>query len=82
MLDGLSTLVDMADDPQPDPAADEESFVAAYDLDGDGEVSAIEDVRAVLGLADARLEQIAGEGGAKGKIADAAHHLVDKLDND
>ena len=76
----------MADDSQPDPSADksadEESFIAAYDLDGDGEVSAVEDVRAVLGLADARLEQIAGEGGAKGKIADAAHHLVDKLDND
>ena len=76
----------MADDSQPDPSddklADEESFVGAYDLDGDGEVSAVEDVRAVLGLDDARLEQIAAEGGAKGKIADAAHHLVDKLDND
>jgi len=82
----LGTLADMADDPQPDPsaekAADEESFVAAYDLDGDGEVSAVEDARAVLGLADARLEQIADEGGAKGKLAEAAHKLVDKLDND
>jgi hypothetical protein len=82
----LSTLADMAADPQTDPsaekAADEESFVAAYDLDGDGEVSAVEDAKAVLGLADARLEQIADEGGAKGKIAGAAHKLVDKLDND
>ena len=74
----------MADDPQPDPdrSADEESFVAAYDLDGDGEVSAVEDARAILGLADARLEQIADEGGVKGKLADAAHKVVDKLDND
>ena len=86
VLGDLSTLVDMADDPQPDPsedkAADEESFVAAYDLDGDGDVSAVEDARAVLGLADARLEQIAGEGGAMSKIAGAAHRFVDKLDND
>lgn len=86
----LSTLAGMADDPQSDPsadkaadkAADEESFVAAYDLDGDGDVSAVEDARAVLGLADARLEQIADEGGAKGKLAEAAHKIVDKLDND
>ncbi len=86
MQSDLSTLADMADDPQndrsADKAADEESFVAAYDLDGDGEVSAVEDARAVLGLADARLEQIADEGGAKGKIAEAAHKIVDKLDND
>ena len=46
------------------------------------EVSAVEDARAVLGLADARLEQIAEEGGAKGKLAEAAHKIVDKLDND
>jgi hypothetical protein len=78
----LSTLAGMADDPQTDRSADEESFVAAYDLDGDGEVSAVEDARAVLGLADARLEQIAEEGGAKGKLAEAAHKIVDKLDND
>jgi hypothetical protein len=68
------------DQTAPDP--DEESFIAAYDLDGDGEVSAVEDVRGKLGLADARLEQIAEEGGAKGKIADAVHHIVDKFDND
>ena len=81
----------MAADPQNDPsaenpaderAADEESYVAAFDLDGDGEVSAVEDARATLGLADARLEQIAEQGGTKGKIAGAAHKLVDKLDND
>ncbi len=71
-----------APDPDNERAADEESFIAAYDLDGDGEVSAVEDVRGKLGLADARLEQIAEEGGAKGKIADAVHHIVDKFDND
>lgn len=62
--------------------ANEASALAAYDLDGDGKISPIEEARAVLGVADARLEQVAEEGGLKGKIADAAHHLVDKLDND
>lgn len=56
--------------------------LAAYDLDGDGKISPIEEARAALGVADARLEQVAQEGGIKGKIADAAHHLVDRLDND
>lgn len=89
----LDTITGMADDPQTEPpadeserlgqtAADEESYVEAYDLDGDGDVSPVEDVRAVLGLADARLEQIAEDGGVAGKIAEAAHHVVDKLDND
>ncbi len=83
----LTTLTAMPGEDQTstrphDERADEESFIAAYDLDGDGEVSAVEDVRGKLGLADARLEQIAEEGGAKGKIADAVHHIVDKFDND
>lgn len=62
--------------------ANEESALGAYDLDGDGKISPVEEARAVLGVADARLEQVAEEGGLKGKIADAAHHIVDKLDND
>lgn len=53
-----------------------------FDLDHDGKVSATEDMRARLGIVDARLEEIAGEGGIKGKLADGAHHLLDKLDND
>jgi hypothetical protein len=61
---------------------DEASYVAAYDLDGDGKVGPIEDARATLGLIDAQLEEIAEEGGVKGAIADAAHHIVDRLDND
>ncbi len=62
----------------------DEDFVLleAYDLDGDGEVSPIEEVRGDLGIVDARLEQIAEEGGVKGAIADAVHKVVDKLDND
>jgi len=76
----------MAQHPTPaesdEPNADEQSALAAYDLDGDGKISPIEEARAVLGVADARLEQIAEEGGLKGKLADAAHHVVDKLDND
>jgi hypothetical protein len=39
-------------------------------------------MRARLGLVDARLEEIADEGGIKGKLAEGAHHLLDKLDND
>ncbi|MFK8023337.1 MAG: hypothetical protein AB8G26_05165 [Ilumatobacter sp.] len=65
-----------------DDLTDEEVALGAYDLDGDGKVSAVEEARAALGLADARLEQVAEEGGLKGKIADAAHHVVDRLDND
>jgi hypothetical protein len=79
----------MVEDPQTDPDAvepdansNEESYVAAYDLDGDGEVSPVEDARGFLGLADARLEQVANEGGTRGKVAGAAHRLVDRLDND
>ncbi|WP_040493034.1 hypothetical protein [Ilumatobacter nonamiensis] len=61
---------------------DEEVQLGAFDLDGDGKVSPVEDLRADLGLLDARLQQVAEEGGVKGKIADAAHHVVDRLDND
>ena len=53
-----------------------------YDLDGDGKISLMENERARLGIIDARLEQIAHEGGVKGFIAGAAHHVVDRLDND
>jgi hypothetical protein len=56
--------------------------LAAYDLDGDGTISLVEHERARLGLVDARLEEIAEEGGLKGKLAEGAHHLLDKLDND
>jgi hypothetical protein len=63
-------------------AEDREIRLGAYDLDGDGKVGPIEDLRAGLGLLDAQLEEAAEEGGVKGKIADAAHHLVDRMDND
>lgn len=56
--------------------------IEAYDLDGDGKISLMENERARLGIIDARLEQIAEEGGVKGAVADAAHHIVDRLDND
>jgi len=53
-----------------------------FDLNDDGRVSVVEDVRAELGIVDARLEQISDEGGLKGKLAEGAHKLLDKLDND
>ena len=54
----------------------------AYDLDDDGKVSLVEGARAQLGVVDARLEEAAEHGGVVGKLAEAAHHLVDRLDND
>ena len=71
-----------ASDTDSDDLDAESSYTAAYDIDGDGDVSAVEDARAALGIADAKLQQLAEEGGITGKIADAAHHVVDKLDND
>lgn len=65
-----------------DTASDVANRLEAYDLDGDGEIGLVEDARARLGMVDARLEEVAEEGGVKGKIADAAHHLVDRIDND
>ncbi|MCU1503420.1 MAG: hypothetical protein JWM12_2774 [Ilumatobacteraceae bacterium] len=66
-----------------DPSAAEEADrVGAYDLNEDGHISPIESARATLGLVDARLEEVAHEPGLKGRIADAVHHVVDKLDND
>ena len=65
------------EDPTPD-----ELDLETYDLDGDGKISVIEAERARLGLVDARLEEIAEEGGVKGALAEATHKVVDKLDND
>ncbi len=63
-------------------AAAHEAELDAFDLDHDGKISIAEDARARLGLVDARLEEIAHEGGLKGKLADGAHHLLDHFDND
>ncbi len=54
----------------------------AYDLDGDGKISIVENERARLGVVDARLEEIAEQGGLKGKLAHAAHKVLRKFDND
>lgn len=64
------------------PETDEELDLVSFDLNDDGKISPLEGARQELGLVDARLEEIAAEGGLKGKIADAAHHVLDKLDND
>jgi hypothetical protein len=70
------------DDYDTDTPADVANRLEAYDLDGDGEIGLVEDARARLGMVDARLEELAEEGGVKGKLADAAHHVVDRIDND
>jgi hypothetical protein len=71
-------------DELPDEAAEaaDEAALEAYDLDGDGRISLTEDVRAELGMVDARAEELAEKPGIKGKVAKAAHRLLDKLDND
>ena len=68
--------------PDSESAEEREIRLEAYDLDGDGKVGPIEDLRAGLGLVDAQLEEAAEAGGIKGKLAEAAHHLVDRIDND
>lgn len=60
----------------------EATALEAFDLDGDGKVSIVEDARARLGILDARLEEIAEGGGVTGKLAEVAHDVVDRLDND
>lgn len=66
-----------------DPTPEEkDALLAAYDIDGDGKVSLVEEARSALGVVDARLEELAEGGGVKGKVADAAHRVVDQLDND
>ena len=74
------TLSDEAATPSDEAA--EEAALEAYDLDGDGRISLSEEVRAGLGIADAHAEELADEPGLKGKVAGAAHRLLDKLDND
>jgi len=78
---GHTEVMAEVNEPGPEhvPDADE---LGAFDLDEDGKISIVEEERARLGLVDARLEEIAHEGGVKGKIADVAHKIVDKLDND
>lgn len=77
MADGPEISPESTDDGSPD-----ELELETFDLDHDGKISMIEAERARLGLVDARLEEIADEGGLKGSLAEAAHKVLDKLDND
>ena len=75
----------MSNDETTEPATDETDEalnLVSYDLNDDGKISPLEGARAELGLVDARLEELAEEPGIKGRLADAAHHIIDKLDND
>ena len=76
-------MSDNEPDQNPDiPGGAEDAALDAYDLDEDGKISVIESERARLGLVDARMEELAEEPGIKGKLAEAAHKVLDKLDND
>ena len=70
------------DDAAGTPETDDELDLVSFDLNDDGKISPLEGARQEIGLVDARLEEIAKEGGVKGKLADAAHYVLDKLDND
>ena len=61
-------------------AAPEE--IEALDLDDDGKVSLVEMGRAKLGIVDAKMEELARRGGVTGKLGEAAHKLLDAIDND
>ena len=78
MNEGSEPTTDSPDDEH----VPDEIELGAFDLDGDGKISPIEAERARLGLVDARLDEIAHEGGVKGAIAEVAHKVLDKLDND
>jgi len=86
-IDDLDAFDDLDSDVDSDDASDldgddESDDTPINDIDGDGKVSILEAERARLGLVDARLEEIAHHGGVTGHIADAAHKLLDKFDND
>jgi len=68
-----------------DADTDEALQIETYDADRDGKIGLVDGVRAQLGLVDAELELAADKAehkGIKGHLADAAHKIVDKLDND
>lgn len=65
-----------------EPHIPDEAELEAFDIDHDGHIGVLDSERARLGVVDARLEEVAQEGGIVGKIAEVAHKVVDKLDND
>lgn len=65
-----------------EPHIPDEAELEAFDADGDGSIGILDEERARLGVVDARLEEISHEDGVKGKLADLAHKVLDKLDND
>ncbi len=74
------------DEGTPIPSDDDDALeIETFDADHDGKIGLIDGYRATLGLVDAELEIAADKAehkGVKGHLADAAHKLVDKLDND
>ena len=59
-----------------------DAHLAAYDLNEDGVVSIVEDIRGDLGLFDAYAEVAARKPGLKGKVAKIIHAVLNRLDND
>jgi hypothetical protein len=65
-----------------DPVEASPEEVEALDLDDDGKVSLVEMGRARIGIVDAKMEELAEHGGITGKLAEAAHKVLDAIDND
>ena len=87
MSNDETTEAATADTTAPEPAepateTDEALDLISFDLNNDGKISPLEGARQELGLVDAHLEELSHEPGLKGKLADVAHHVLDKLDND
>lgn len=68
-------------EPEPQDTPDDVEL-EVFDADHDGHIGVLDAERARLGIVDAELEQASHEGGVKGKLADLAHKVIDKLDND
>jgi hypothetical protein len=81
--DNDSSAAQSNGDEEPDDTAEDSARqLALYDLNGDGKISVVESLRATVGLVDARMQSLAKRDGVLGKLATAAHRVLDRIDND
>ncbi len=80
--DDSTAALGKGEDDSDDAAAESERLLAIYDLNKDGKISVVETLRATLGIVDARMQKLAKRDGVLGKLATAAHRLLDRFDND
>lgn len=80
--DESTAALEKGDEESDDAAAESERLLAIYDLNKDGKISLVEIWRATLGIVDARMQTLAEREDVLGKLATAAHRLLDRFDND